>query len=158
MKSRVEYDTATWIITLILCLVFIGSLCLTYREPVGFIAIAAIAVPTCFISLFFAPISITADENKILIRAPFKTRSISMSEIVRVERYTPWRNTIRICASGGFMGYWGTFRDSRIGRYTGYWGNNKQCFLLTLTNGRKYLLGCKDPDAMTAYIAAHMSA
>lgn len=79
-----------------------------------------------------------------------------MADVVKIERYKPLPGTIRICASGGFMGYWGLFRDNVTKNYTGFWGRDDDCFLVVLSNGKKYLLGCKNPDDMVAYIKSKM--
>ncbi|WP_353738430.1 PH domain-containing protein [Paramuribaculum intestinale] len=46
-----------------------------------------------------------------------KSRKISVRDIECVELFQPTMGAIRIFASGGFMGYWGVFRESDIGRY-----------------------------------------
>jgi hypothetical protein len=33
-----------------------------------------------------------------------------------------------------------------------YYGKASDCFLIRLDNGKKYVLGCKDADAMVDYI------
>jgi hypothetical protein len=33
-----------------------------------------------------------------------------------------------------------------------YYGKASDCFLLRLDNGKQYVLGCKDADAMVDYI------
>ncbi len=60
--------------------------------------------------------------------------------------------TRRIAGSGGFMGYWGWFREGDIGKYFAYYGKASDCFLVTLRNGRRYMLGCNDAPEMVAAI------
>ena len=58
-----------------------------------------------------------------------KSRKISVRDIERVELFQPTMGAIRIFASGGFMGYWGVFRESDIGRYYVFFGKASDCFL-----------------------------
>lgn len=157
MKSNVEFSTFSCILTLTITAVLLVGLVLSYSEPAAFFPILAIVLLLYIPCLFFAPMYISADKDDICIHSSFKIRTIPMSEVIKVERYKPLPGTIRICASGGFMGYWGTFRDSVTKNYTGFWGNNADCFLVTLANGKKYLLGCKNPDKMVAYIQSQMT-
>lgn len=156
MKSKVEYSTSSWVITLVVTLGLCAGLLLSRGEPAAFYPLLAIVVPMYLAALWFAPMSVTASDKELCIHSSFKVRIIPMAEIVKAERYRPLPGTLRICASGGFMGYWGTFRDSVVGHYTGFWGRSADCFMLTLADGRHYLIGCKDPDAMLAFIDSHI--
>lgn len=157
MKSSVTYSVFSWTLTFIIEAALCLGLLLTYGQPAGFYPILIIAVPLLLAGLYFAPLSISANDEEVRIHASLKIRSIPMAEIVNIEPYRPQPGTIRICASGGFMGYWGTFRDNVIGPYTAYYGNKNNCFLITLNSGKKYLLGCLDTPGMIDYIAAHLS-
>lgn len=75
-----------------------------------------------------------------------------MRDVESVELFQPTMGSIRICASGGFMGYWGIFREGDIGRYYGFYGKASDCFLVRLKNGDKYVLGCNNHDKMVDYI------
>lgn len=157
MKSNIEYSSFSRRLTAIVSVVLLIGLAFTYGEPAAFYTILAIVVLLYVSCLFFAPIYLWADEKQICIYSPLKIRPIPMADVVKVERYRPLPGTVRLCASGGFMGYWGAFRDSVIKNYTGFWGKDDDCFLLTLANGKKYLLGCKNPDDMVAYIKSKMN-
>ena len=75
-----------------------------------------------------------------------------MRKVESAERFQPTMGAIRIFASGGFMGYWGIFREGDIGRYYGFYGKASDCFLVRMKNGDKYVLGCKNPDEVVSYI------
>ena len=156
MKKRVDYSTFSWILTLIVTAALGIGLAVSKDEPAALYPLLIIVFGLYLPALFFAPIYISANENEIEIDSSFKIRSIPMSEVSSVERYRPLPSTIRTCASGGFLGYWGTFRDSVVGKYVGYWGNKNDCFLVILKSGKKYLLGCRDCDAMMDYIKSHI--
>ena len=57
----------------------------------------------------------------------------------------PTMGTIRICGSGGWFGW---FSEKDLGKYFAYYGKASDCFLVTLKNGKKYMLGCKDTPKM----------
>ena len=156
MKSKVKYSTLSWVLTLAITVGLVVGLVATWGEPEGFYTILAILVVMFIPSLFFAPVSLSADKDAIVIQSPFKKHSIPMKEVVNVERYRPLPGTIRTCASGGFMGYWGTFRDSVSKNYIGFWGED-ECFMVTLASGKKYLLGCQNSDTMLAHIRSQIA-
>ncbi|MBR5332554.1 MAG: hypothetical protein IKV32_04580 [Muribaculaceae bacterium] len=116
------------------------------------IAWGVFVVIMLIISLYYMPMSISADENAIYINRSLKIKSISMTEVKSAKLHTPSMSTIRTCGSGGFMGYWGWFRERGIGNYFAYYGQMKDCFLVELKNGHKYLLGCKNAPKMVEYI------
>ncbi|WP_300877569.1 PH domain-containing protein [uncultured Duncaniella sp.] len=64
----------------------------------------------------------------------------------------------RICGSGGFMGYWGWFSERDLGKYFAYYGKASDCFLVTMKDGRKYMLGCQNPAEMVDAINARLTA
>ena len=75
-----------------------------------------------------------------------------MNNIVECKLHKPQSNAIRLHTLDGFMGYWGIYVEGGIGRYMAYYGNPSDCFLIRLTNGKQYLLGCQNPADMVAYI------
>ena len=76
-----------------------------------------------------------------------------MTEVASVKLCPPTMGAIRICGSGGFLGYWGWFQERDLGKYFAYYGKASDCFLVTLTDGRKYILGCQNAPEMVEYIA-----
>ena len=76
-----------------------------------------------------------------------------MRMVENVDLFQPTMGTYRLFGSGGFMGYWGLFREGGIGRYAAYYGKASDCFLVKLRNGDKYVLGCTNPSGMVAYIS-----
>jgi Bacterial PH domain len=151
MKSRVDQSTASFIITIVVIALLLGALYLTC-DTYAFIALAIIIIATLGFCLFYSPLSISADESSVRINSPLKIHEIAMQRIVSVERFLPTMGAIRICGSGGFLGYWGLFREGDVGNYMAYYGKASDCFLIRLDTGKKYVLGCKDADAMVDYI------
>lgn len=152
MKSRVELSAFSTILTIAVLALIIVGLVATHSDNGKFITLMVIALTLLVPSMFYCPLHISADDNEVRIISPFKAHSIPMQRIAGVERFQPTMGSIRVCASGGFLGYWGIFKESDIGRYIAYYGKSSDCFLITLDNGVKYVLGCKNPDDMADFI------
>ena len=98
------------------------------------------------------PMSIGADENAIYINRSLKIKTIPMTDVVSVKLCPTTMGAIRICGSGGFLGYWGWFKERDLGKYFAYYGKSSDCFLVVLSNGHKYILGCQNTPEMVEYI------
>ena len=79
-----------------------------------------------------------------------------MESIESAELFQPTMGAIRICASGGFMGYWGLFREGDIGKYMGYYGKASDCFMIRTKKGDKYVLGCENPSETVEFIKSQL--
>lgn len=85
-----------------------------------------------------------------------RKQRLMMHNVESVELFQPTMGAIRIFGSGGYMGYWGIFRESDIGRYVAYYGKASDCFLVRMKNGDKYVLGCEHPRLMVNYISSQI--
>lgn len=142
MKSRVNLSSTSSILTiLVIGLLVLG--CVATYGTTKFPILLIITLILLVFSMFYAPLSISADEKEVNIHSPFKIHSIPMRRVVGCELFRPTMGAIRVCGSGGFMGYWGIFREGDVGRYMAYYGKGSDCFLIRLDNGDKYVLGCK---------------
>ncbi len=153
MKSKTKFSTFSIILTTVVIVAFIAGCCYTYphQKSVFYTLLVALVVMVGF-SLFFAPRAISVEGGAIKVLSPFMTHTIPMAEIESVELIQPTMGAVRICGSGGFMGYWGIFSEGDIGKYTAYYGKSSDCFLVKLTTGQKYMLGCENPSEMVDYI------
>ena len=111
-------------------------------------ALVIVLVP----ALFYGPKSISVDSQMVTVNTWLRKHRIPLAEIESVELFQPTMGSIRICGSGGYMGYWGIFREGDIGRYVAYYGKSSNCFLIRMRNGDKYVLGCENPAEMVEYI------
>lgn len=152
MKSKISYSRYVIFLTAILFGVLFVACIATVRETPAFFILLAIFLILYVSGLFFGTAYIKADSNFIVLGSLLRCKKISMSEVENVELFQPTMGAIRICASGGFMGYWGIFREGDIGKYYGFYGKASDCFLVRLKNGNKYVLGCDQPEKMVDYI------
>ncbi len=125
------------------------------ERPLAMTLLAILIVLLLF-GFQYWPLAISADSANITVHTPLRKIRITMDKVESVELFQPTMGALRICASGGFMGYWGLFKEGDIGNYTAYYGKASDCFMLRMTNGTKYVLGCHNPDRITAFIASHI--
>ncbi len=110
----------------------------------------------CLMALFYAPISISLSDKDLSVNRSLKIKDIPLSDISSVRLCPPTMAERRLLGSGGFFGYWGWFSEPSIGRYFSYYGKASDCFLVTLKNGKKYMLGCKDAPEMVNAIQSKL--
>ncbi len=155
MKSRVNLSPISSILTiLVIGLLLLGCIN-TYGED-KFWFMLVITLSLLIFSGFYAPLTVSANKKEIAVRSPLKKHVIPMRRVVGCEFFKPTMGTARICGSGGFMGYWGIFREGDVGRFVGYYGKSSECFIIRLDNGDKYVLGCKNPNKMVDYINSQL--
>lgn len=106
-------------------------------------------------ALCFTPLDVEADDDEVRIRRPLKTRKIKMSEIQSAEPYQvskkPGKKAFRSMPVRTF-GHWGHYNDDKIGDYFAYYGKPDNTVLITLKDGRKYVVGGSDAKELADYI------
>lgn len=159
MKKKVRYSKYSIISTAgvlsALCIAAAYAF-LDGESVVGFLILAimlAINIPAAFNSPLY--IEITSHDLELVMLA--RRKVISLNDIASARTCKPAFGTIRICGSGGFYGYWGRFREKNIGKYFAYYGCASDCFLLTLTDGRKYMVSCTDSSEIIQYLNSKIS-
>ncbi len=156
MKLKISYSRFAILLTAILFgVLFIGCIA-TVREEPNFFSLLAIFIILYVSGLFFGVAYLKTDNRYIVLGSLLRSKKLPMCDVKTVELFQPDAGAIRICASGGFMGYWGIFREKGIGKYYGFFGKSSDCFLVTMKNGKKYVLGCNQPDKMVEYITSRI--
>lgn len=152
MKQPVILSTFSLIITIISNALLVGLM--FFNNPPAYIQIilGIIWGATVLASLFYMPMSISADKTALYINRSLRIKTIPLKDVVSVKLCSPTMGAIRICGSGGFFGFWGWFKERDLGKYFAYYGRSSDCFLVELNDGRKYMLGCKNPQKMVEYI------
>ena len=156
MKSKVKYSQYVTILTAIIYgVMFVGCIATVKEEP-EFFCLLGIFLILFFCALFYGVAYIKVTDDYIIMGSLLKSKKILMRNVESVELFRPTMGAIRIFASGGFMGYWGIFREGDIGRYYGFYGKASDCFLVRMKNGDKYVLGCENPKKMVDYIKTNI--
>lgn len=154
IKKRVQLSAYCWILSILSTILISGVFLYAKRQPHHEIAVwilwATIVVLVAF-TLFYMPLSIALDNDRLTIIRPLKSKSIPLSEIKETKACNPTMGAKRVFGSGGWFGWYGLFREDDLGKYFAYYGKASDCFLVTLKDGRKYMLGCQDsPEVVSA--------
>lgn len=160
IKKRVERSVYCWLITALsvalMCGIFVYVLKQTDNLPA--IWILGTFIVFLFLStLFYMPLSVSLDKDNLNIIRPIRVGYISLSEIRDVRLCPPTVGAKTIFGSGGWFGWYGWFSERDTGRYFAYYGKASDCFIVTLENGQKYMLGCKDAAEMVEAIKERLS-
>lgn len=156
MKSKISYSRFSIILTvLVMGALFIACIA-TVREDAAFLLLLATYLALFIPGLLYGPAYLKIDAGYIVLGSILRNKKILIHDVESVERYTPAAGTIRICASGGFLGYWGIFRDGCIGKYYGFYGKSSDCFIVRMKDGGNYVLGCDRPDEMISCLKSQM--
>lgn len=155
MRKKVKLSAWCTIMTLIGLVVLVAAFCFAKDSLAKYIVVGALVV-LCFTALCYMPLSISVKNGELNIKRPLKTKSIPLSQITSAELYSPTMASRRISGSGGWFGYYGWFKEPSIGKYFAYYGKASDCFLVTLKDGKKYVLGCEAPDEIAEYINKHI--
>lgn len=153
MKQKVKFSLFSIILTVAVLILFVvGIFSLTDNEE-KLTLFCIILGFTTVSGLYFCPKSIEANDSGITLHRLFSSPKVfPYNSIQSVETCYPSVGGLRLCASGGFFGYWGYFSDIITGSYFGYYGSRSCCILVKLKDGKQYVLGCENPSAMVDYI------
>lgn len=158
MRSKIAFSWFASILTAVLfVLLFVGCIASIHNKT-SFVMILSVYVVLIVCALFYGTAYVEATPDKIILGSLLRRKTILMRDVAGVELFQPTMGAIRIFASGGFMGYWGFFKEGDLGRYYAFYGKSSDCFLVRLKNGDKYVLGCTNPESMVDYIKSQISA
>lgn len=147
MRQQISWNWLAMILTMGTILIMVIAMMATRDEPTKYYVVGSLLLCTLVVLWLFSPRFLETDGDSVIIHTRLKKKRIPFSEIREVSYYTPHAFTgIKLCGSGGFGGFWGWYSAPDIGTYFAYYGNPKNCFLVELKNGRKYVLGCDNPD------------
>ena len=156
MRGKVIFSAFAIVLTsLVMGVLFVGCIA-TVGNDAKFFTLLFIYIMLILITLLYGPAYVQADEEYVILGSILKKHRIPMRNVESVELFQPTMGAIRIFASGGFLGYWGMYREGDIGRYYAFYGKASDCFLIRMKNGDKYVAGCENPDAMVKYISGHV--
>ena len=156
MKSKVALSTYCKVITFALVILLIVGIVSCSDNGTKLLALVFISIALIGFSLFYFPTAVETTGNAFIIHRFLKSKTIPYSSISSADTCIPSAGGIRLCGSGGFLGYWGYFNDIIIGTYFGYYGNRNQCILIKLKNGRQYVVSCEEQIKMIHSINDHL--
>ena len=115
-----------------------------YGSETQTIIMSAVVVVLYVTPLIYSPLSIELHDDCLNVNRTLCKRTIALKDIKSVAAHQPTMSEKRLCGSGGWFGYWGWFSEPATGKYFAYYGKASDCFMVTLKDGRKYLLGCEN--------------
>ncbi len=158
MKNKIVYSKYVIAVTAIAYgIFFIGCILTLHDKPLFYTFLAAFLI-AIITGLMFGPWYIRADKDYVIARSILKSKKIPVRDIESIELFQPTMGAVRILGSGGFMGYWGMFKEGDIGRYRAFYGKASDCFLIRMKNGEKYVPGCETPNKMVEHIKSLLAA
>lgn len=153
MTSRVRLSTFALIVTFIIDVAMVFVCIVTFHERVTFLTLLFLFLFLIISALIYSPLSISADDRYVTVNSILKKHRLRIDQIASIELKQPSMAARRLFAAGGYMGYWGVFRDGELGQYIAYYGRGSDCFLIRMKNGDNYLLGCDNQIEMVNYIS-----
>lgn len=158
MRQKVKFSSYAIFITVAVLAVFVLGIFMLRDETDKLILFCVILGGVTLAGLYYCPMSVeTTFDNIKLNRLMSAPKIFKYSDIEKVETCYPSGGGLRLCASGGYFGYWGYFSDIMTGTYIGYYGSRSYCFLIKLKNGRQYVLGCENPVEIVKNIEAKLN-
>ena len=144
------------------CIIAIGTsafTCLCFPKPAdktlnewlyaGFFV--ALIIGATYYALLMWPRRITVYADRLVLKKGIGKKTLLFSDIEGIERRDDLTFDMRLCGSGGMLGYTGWFTNSDFGRYMSYVGGYKDTFLI-VTRKRKYVMSCDRPDELVAEV------
>ena len=154
MESKVKLSTYSLILTSLVVILLLTAitLLLIHSSHILSVMFCLFLLGGLLWALLKGPVSIKVNKDNIEIFNRMDSLLIPISKIKGIELFQPTMGATNLCASGGFMGYYGYFKEGDVGKYYAYYGKSSDCFLVRMKNGDKYVLGCENHDAMMKYI------
>lgn len=156
MKAKIKYSRFVTVLTATIFAAMFISLIVTIHEKPAFFTLLPIYLIMIGSALLYGVAYIKIDKENIILGSILRSKKVALRNVNSVELYQPTMGATRIFASGGFMGYWGIFREGDTGRYYAFYGKASDCFLVRMKNGDKYVLGCDNPNDMVSYIRSQI--
>lgn len=150
---KINIDSSVYVISIFVILLFLaifGYLIYTKIPINNQILTFIILICPLIITIFFVPTSYLLTEDKIVINKVCGSIKIKKADIIDID--TPkgdeLKGSIRVFASGGFLGYFGKYKSPKLGKYNMYAGSMKANNLLVIKtkDGKQYVISPKNKE------------
>ena len=98
----------------------------------------------------YSPQRLEISQSKITVLRRYDSITIPRSMILSVVQLEP-KDMKRVYTDGGcagLFGYFGGFRSKQLGRFKMYATSMDNLYLITLSDGRKIVIGCTEPKLL----------
>ena len=157
MKQKVKFNKYSLVVTAVVMILCVAGIFSLWGNDVKLTLFCIIMGTVTIAGLYYCPKSIEANESGITLHRLISSPKVFMYDSIKaVETCYPSAGGLRLCASGGYFGYWGYFSDIMIGSYFGYYGSRDNCILVKMKSGKQYVLGCNNAIVMVDYIKSRI--
>ncbi|MHB0935035.1 MAG: PH domain-containing protein [Armatimonadota bacterium] len=161
-EFRATWDKWVWVISIFYVAIFglvpVGMISYAMTVPGAnrnsLIMVAVIMLAILAFTYLFAPQAYAVEPGHLIIQRPGTDVVIPLGTIARMEVADGWpifRNAFRRFASGGALGFFGSFWNSTLNGFTAYATRLDKVVVLYRTDGGPIVVS---PDEMEQFIAA----
>src|SRR5579872_4720153 len=142
-----SYDRTTKIITAVVCVTL--AVVPIFTKIFAMAALGSLLVVLCYA---YSPLGYTVSDRSIVVKRLIGRVLIPIESVREIRAATPedFRGCLRLWGSGGFFGYYGLFRTSKLGKCTWYVTNRRNAVVL-ITDSKTTLFS---PDDIEGFLAA----
>lgn len=149
MDFKVNWDNGVWCATVIAMVVLAAgatAALILGETPWKWVVIAIIAAAILAL-VMMAPLKLRITSSGIVLFKLLGHRRFLYSEMADIRLCDLQRSiNVRLAGSGGVLGYNGWFYNKQLGRYHAYVGSMFRTVLISMNNGRNYVVSCLNPD------------
>lgn len=151
MKQKVSLSSFSIMLSGIVMIILLCALYYS-NSTISISIFSAIIIVLCALALYYMPLSVSVNDVDLCVNRTICTKRIPLKEIREIKRMTASMLGWRFFGCDGRFGYWGWYKEKTLGKYFAYYGKEFDCFFVRLKDGRQYVLGCDNPDAIVNYI------
>ena len=150
MKTHCEKFTigrmGTVISILLSALLVYGAIAIWYAGMTAVIVTYTVFGLLAIWALLTMPRYLIIENGLIIITHPIGRTVIEMSQVLKIEAIdrSELRGSLRLFGSGGFFGWFGIFRNSKLGTYRLYSGQLENLYLIK-TSTKSYIISSSVP-------------
>ena len=98
----------------------------------------------------YSPQRLEISESQITVLRRYDSITILRSTILSIKplESKDMRWTLSMGGCGGLYGYFGSYQNRRLGTFTMYATAMDNLYLISLSNGRKVVIGCTEPKLL----------
>jgi len=147
-----SYDRTTKVITAVVCVILV-----VIPVSTRIFALAAIGWLLIAVSYAYSPLSYAVPERSIVVRRLIGRVRIPIEGVreIRTATADDFRGCLRLWGNGGFFGYYGLFRTSKLGKCTWYVTNRAKGVVL-ITETKTTVFSPDDVDGFLTAIRAEV--
>ncbi|HTQ52911.1 MAG TPA: PH domain-containing protein [Bryobacteraceae bacterium] len=149
-----SYDTMTKVISAVVCLMLLGIVLM-----LRVIFVEAI-VPVLILAVYaYSPRGYATDSTSLIIKRLIGNIRVPLAGIREARAGTPadFTGCVRLAGSGGFFGYYGLFRTSKLGKASWYLTDRSHTAIVR-TEAKTYVLSPDDREGFLAVLGAPQAA